>query len=63
MRERAEGKKWKGKITNSESRVIDCWREEKDGGYSFREKVLQVQEQRQNSSHRVKVSHARSLWR
>lgn len=31
----AEGKKWKGKITNSESRVIDCWREEKDGGGGY----------------------------
>lgn len=51
------------KEEKSESGVIDCWSEEKDGGCSFTEKVLQVQEQRQNSSHQVKVSHARCLWR
>lgn len=47
------------KEEKSESGVIDCWSEEKDGGCS----VLQVQEQRQNSSHQVKVSRARCLWR
>lgn len=62
-REGEEVKKWKGRITNSDSRVIDCWSEEKDGGCSFREKLIEVQEQRQNSSHQVKVSRARSLWR
>lgn len=54
------GKKWKGKITNRQRRLIDCWRGENDG---VGVQVLQVKEQRQNSSHQVKVRHARSLWR
>lgn len=40
-RERAEGEKWKK--TNGESRFIDCWREEKNGGCSFGEQETELQ--------------------
>lgn len=44
--EGADGETWTGKITNSMSRVIDCWSEEKDGGCSLRESTVGTRAER-----------------